>query len=652
MKKRSVRQWITLCFSVILVLSVAVTAAWNYYYTYSRSVEESRKAAECCAGIVRYSLNWWNVDVLSHTSDDEQYRSERSTMRTLCQSFDFDYLYVYTVDPEAETRRFLFCVATDDDKEAVILRERYLGAISDAPLDQWEKALVAGNRDMQMGKDFTRYGDDVTWLAPYLDNDGSLLAVIGMDHSIKLENAKVLKDFLFAVIPVVLSLTMGLLVLLILMRRRILRPIHALSESMSSFAQDSSRKPEPVVIRTQDEIGEIAAAYDKMTGDISAYVSNIEALTKERVEANVQLDIARRIQYGLVPEETKLSGDGFGLYAVTQPAKAVGGDFYDCFLRDGDTVCAVLGDVSGKGVSAAIFMAMAKTMIHEKLLLGLSPAETLNQVNDALCAQNPEGLFATAFAVVFDPKTGKVQFANAGHTPPVLIGEESRFLRPDCGIALGLFEDAGILEDSLELRPGEGLLLYTDGVTEAVGPQRSLFGEARLLEALGHFRTSADAAEESVRTVKDAVDRFTAGNEPFDDTAILALFRLAERGWKNVPVELSSFGEMKKAVFAALGETAEARKVLLVCDEMLANIVNYSDATDLAFCCEKDGDMLRIGFSDNGRPFDPTSPPDEEKEFDLLDGGGMGLGIVLATADSVKYERKGDRNVSIFCFGL
>ncbi|MBR4184555.1 MAG: hypothetical protein IKQ87_02215, partial [Clostridia bacterium] len=131
MKKRSVRQWITLCFSVILVLSVAVTAAWNYYYTYSRSVEESRKAAECCAGIVRYSLNWWNVDVLSHTSDDELYRSERSTMRTLCQSFDFDYLYVYTVDPKAETRRFLFCVATDDDKEAVILRERYLGAISD-----------------------------------------------------------------------------------------------------------------------------------------------------------------------------------------------------------------------------------------------------------------------------------------------------------------------------------------------------------------------------------------------------------------------------------------------------------------------------------------------------------------------------------------
>nr|MCR4905831.1 HAMP domain-containing protein [Clostridiales bacterium] len=329
MNKRSIRRWITLCFSVILALSVAVTAAWNYYHVYSHIIEESRNAAESCADIVRYSLDYWNIDELLCASDDEQYRNERSTIRTICQSFDFVYVYVYTIDPETEERRFLFCVAGDDGDEAVVLRERYLGAVSDEPLDKWEKALVAGDRKMQMGKVSTQFGDDVTWLVPYLGDDGSLLAVIGMDHNLEVENAKILHDFLFSVIPVVLSLTMGLLVLLILMRRRILRPIHALSESMSSFARDSSRKPEPVGIRTQDEIGEIAASYEKMTGDISAYVNNIEALTKERVETNVQLDIARRIQYGLVPEKTDLGGDGFGLCAITRPAKAVGGDFYD-----------------------------------------------------------------------------------------------------------------------------------------------------------------------------------------------------------------------------------------------------------------------------------------------------------------------------------
>ena len=653
MNNRSIRKWIRLCFTVVLILSITVTAAWNYYHTYSHIVEESRSAAECCAEIVRHSLDWWNIDILSHTEDDEQYRSERSTIRTLCQSFGFEYMYVFTIDPETEERHFLFCVARDDEKEAVVLEERYLGAVSDAPLDEWEKALVAGDRSMQMGKVSTRYGDDITWLAPYTDKDGRLLAVIGMDHDIKIEREMILKDFLFAVIPIVISLTMGLLVLLYLLRRRILRPIHALSESMSRFARDSRRKPEPTGIQSGDEIGEIAASFDKMTSDISTYVNNIEALTEERVETNVQLDIARRIQYGMVPEETALGGDGFALHAITHPAKAVGGDFYDCFQRDENTVCAVLGDVSGKGISAAIFMAMAKTMIHEKLMVGLSPADTLNQVNDALCAQNPEGLFATAFAVVFDPKTGRLCFANAGHTPPVLVGKESRFLDPDSGIALGLFEDAGILNGSLELQPGEGIILYTDGVTEAVNSRRVLFGEARLLETLGHFSGSADdAAERSVLAIKEAVDCFTEENEPSDDTAILALFRTPATVWKQIPLELSSFDELKKTVFAETGETARARRILLVCDELLTNIVNYSGASDLAYCCEKQGETLRIGFSDNGKPFDPTAQRTEEKEFDMLDSGGMGLEIVRAGADAMEYERKDGRNVLLLRFSL
>jgi len=652
MNKRSIRRWITLCFTVILILSLAVTAAWNYYHTYSHILEESRDAAESCASLVRYSLDSWDIDALMHASDDEQYRQERSTLRALSRSFDFEYLYIYTVDPETEVRHFLFCVASDDDKENVVLRERYLGAVADEPLDKWEKAMLAGERKMQMGKVSTQYGDDITWLVPYTEGDGPLLAVIGMDHSIAVENAKILKDFLFALIPVVLSLTMGLLVLLILLRRRILRPIHALSESMSRFARDSSVKPEPIGIRTQDEIGEIAASYEKMTSDIVAYVNNIEALTKERVETNVQLDVARRIQYGLVPEKTSLDGDGFTLRAMTQPAKAVGGDFYDCFHRDDNKVCAVLGDVSGKGISAAIFMAMAKTMIHEKLMAGLSPSETLNQVNDALCAQNPEGLFATAFAVVLDPVTGRMCYANAGHTPPVLIGEVSRFLHPDSGIALGLFEDAGIVDGSLDLLPGEGILLYTDGVTEAVSPERALFGEARLLEELAHFPASPDAAQESIRTVKEAVERFTEGGEPFDDTAILALFRTAGDAWKPIPVALSSFDEVKKAVFAEIGETAEARKILLACDETLTNIVSYSGASELTYCCTKEGDTLRIGFRDNGTAFDPTAPRAMETDFDMLDMGGMGIGIVRETASSMEYARRDDRNVLFLCFRL
>ena len=527
MKKESIGKRITRCFIVILLLSLASTGAWNYYHTYTQNVRESRREAERCAEIVRLSLDRAELDMeaLLSAEADERYRSERDSLRTLCRTFDLDYLYIYTVDPSAGERRFLFCVGGDDDKDAVVLRERYLGAVSDEAFDKWEQALLSGSREMQMGRVSTRYGNNVTWLSPYTDGQGRLLVVIGMDQSIRLEETKVLREFLVAVLPVVLALTTGLLVLLILMRRRILRPIHTLSERMSLFAADSSREPEPIGIRSEDEIGEIAASYEKMTGDIRAYIANIESLTRERVETNVQLDVARRIQYGLVPEETSLKGEGFALHAVTRPARAVGGDFYDCFTGDGNTVCAVLGDVSGKGISAAIFMAMAKTVIHEKLTSGFGPAETLNQVNDVFCAQNPEGLFATVFVLVFDPESGRMRYANAGHTPPVLLGSPCRLLRPDSGIALGLFEGAGIVEDELTVRPGEGILLYTDGVTEAVNLQKKFFGEARLLGALEGFSASSGTAEDAVRTVTEAVERFREENEAFDDMAVLSLLR-------------------------------------------------------------------------------------------------------------------------------
>ena len=262
-----------------------------------------------------------------------------------------------------------------------------------------------------------------------------------------------------------------------------------------------------------------------MTEDISGYVGNIEALTQEKVEVNVQLDVARRIQYGLVPKKMALTGRGYQVCAMTEPAKAVGGDFYDCFQRDEHSVYIVMGDVSGKGVTAAIFMAMIRTVIRQKLMAGLGPAEALNQTNDEICAENPENLFVTAFAAVLDPLTGVLRYANAGHNYPVLLKAVPEYLHPDEGIALGMFEIANLVEGTLSLSVGEGLLLYTDGVTEALGPNNTFFGEDRLLGAVMRALGREDPAEEVLREVSRAVFAFCDGKEPSDDMAALALFR-------------------------------------------------------------------------------------------------------------------------------
>lgn len=399
-----------------------------------------------------------------------------------------------------------------------------------------------------------------------------------------------------------------------------------------------------------------------MTEEITANIRNIEKLTKDRTQTNVQLDIARRIQSGFVPEKTTLNDSAFCISAITRPAKAVGGDFYDCFRKDDGTVCILIGDVSGKGITGAIFMAMLKATLREKLALGLSPAKAVNLTNEQLMAQNPAGLFATVFAAVLNPDTGDLLYANAGHTYPVLLGTDPILLEPDSGIALGLFDDIEIFDNTMKPEPGQGLLLYTDGLTDSLNEQRVPFGTKRLLEALKDVSTGPEhlpeapevissdsaSAENILLKVLDAIDTYSNGVEPFDDTAVLVLYMTDvpdEDDTLILPVSLSSFATIKEAVFAEAGNNPATRKALLACDEALTNIVRYSGATELSFKCQRQKDTLCIVFTDNGIPFDPTTSETGEKAFEDLDSGGMGLNLIRQTASHTRYERQDEKNI-------
>ena len=187
---------------------------------------------------------------------------------------------------------------------------------------------------------------------------------------------------------------------------------------------------------------------------------------------------------------------------------------------------AVVGDVSGKGVAAALFMAMTKTMVHEGLASGIDPAQVLNRVNDRLCASNPEGMFVTVFAFVLCPSTGEVRYANAGHLPPLAIGRDDDVRQVDAppGVLLGLFEDAGLEDGTLVLAEGEYLLAFTDGATEAVNVESKFFGDEALAQCVASSTPYRDASA-LVDVVVDAVDAFAAGHEQFDDLTVVALRR-------------------------------------------------------------------------------------------------------------------------------
>ena len=235
-----------------------------------------------------------------------------------------------------------------------------------------------------------------------------------------------------------------------------------------------------------------------------------------------ELEIARRMQLSILPRQFPVRDD-VSLASFILPAKEVGGDFYDYFVLDDGRIGVVVADVSGKGVPAAFFMAICRTLLKVSARFVDSPAATLARVNSLLCAENEEMMFVTLFYGVLDPATGRFIYATGGHNPPVLrAGNEVRMLTSQGGMALAIDEQAPIVEGELQLQPGNVLFLYTDGITEAQNPAGELFGAAALLDAIARIESDAPAEAYPDEIVK-RVQRYMDGAPQADDITCVTL---------------------------------------------------------------------------------------------------------------------------------
>ncbi len=238
-----------------------------------------------------------------------------------------------------------------------------------------------------------------------------------------------------------------------------------------------------------------------------------------------ELSVAASIQQSILPQTFPPFPDRreFEIYAQMVPARHVGGDFYDFFLIDQESIGFVIADVSGKGVPAAIFMAMSRSLLKATALTGVSPDECLQHVNRLLCQESDSGLFVTLFYGILQTRTGEVEYSLAGHSPPYLLQATGGIAAVEYkgGMVLGVIEDNEYQIGRIRLRPGDGLFLYTDGVTEARDAEQSFFSELRLEEFLQ--RTNGSSLSEMVQGVVGEVSRFSAGVPQTDDMTILAL---------------------------------------------------------------------------------------------------------------------------------
>lgn len=243
------------------------------------------------------------------------------------------------------------------------------------------------------------------------------------------------------------------------------------------------------------------------------------------MKTQAELNVARNIQHDMLPciFPAFPERNEFDIYATMDPAKEVGGDFYDFFLVDDHHLAIVISDVSGKGVPAALFMVIAKTLIKNQTQPGVPLGEVFTRVNDQLCENNGEGMFVTSFMGVLDLNTRELTFVNAGHNPPLLCrkGGGFEFLKTKPGFVLAGLENMVYKEDSIQLGAGDRIFLYTDGVTEAINSSTELYGDDRLVAALNQDVNLSP--EQLLAAVKTSMDAFTAGAEQFDDITMLAL---------------------------------------------------------------------------------------------------------------------------------
>ncbi|MCR5005765.1 MAG: serine/threonine-protein phosphatase [Clostridiales bacterium] len=311
----------------------------------------------------------------------------------------------------------------------------------------------------------------------------------------------------------------------------IVDPINRLSDAALDYiddANDSSRDEkhfDKLNIQTGDEIENLSLSMKRMEEDLGHYIENLTQVTADRERIRTELTLANRIQAAMMPHIFPPFPDRreIELYGIMDPAKEVGGDFYDFFLIDDDHLGLVIADVSGKGVPGALFMMISKIIIQSCAMLDKSPAEILTKTNEAICSNNQEEMFVTAWVGILELSTGKLIAANGGHEYPVIKYPNGEFemLKDRHGLVLGAMDGMKYHEYELDMKPGSCLFVYTDGVPEATDANEELFGYKRMLAALN---SDLDTEPESVlKRVRQGVDDFVLDAEQFDDLTMLCV---------------------------------------------------------------------------------------------------------------------------------
>ena len=402
------------------------------------------------------------------------------------------------------------------------------------------------------------------------------------------------------------------------------------------------------------------AEFSSLSDDINSTVSTLKKYIAEAAaRIDKELEYAKQIQLSALPSVFPDTED-YSVFAQMIAAKEVGGDFYDFYSFDDNTVFFLAADVSGKGIPAAMFMMTAKTIIKDLAERGLSVDEIFTLANEKLCENNESGMFVTAWIGKFDISTGKLCFANAGHNPPVIVhaNGECEYLKTRPGFVLAGMEGIKYRENEITLDKGDRIFLYTDGVTEATDINETLYGEERLQSYIDKNRNLN--AEDLLSGLKEDIDKFAGDAPQFDDITMLVFdYKKKEETAMNEKV-FTAKKETLPEVMAFTEECLESfecpmKSSMAICvavEEIFVNIASYAYPDGdgnaiLSFGFDENERLMTLVIKDNGVPFNPLerAEPDITLSADEREIGGLGIFITKKTMDTVSYAYENGENI-------
>ena len=493
--------------------------------------------------------------------------------------------------------------------------------------------------------------------------------------------------FIEAMTVLVAFLSLSLLILLI--SKSISKPISVFTSKVEILAAGNLN----VIFPQTDsciELNSLSRNLNRTVKQLRNYFSDIKRITAQNEKINSEINISHNVQMSLLPhhkEQPTMSG--IDIHACTMPAKEVGGDFYYFFNIDRDHTALVVGDVSGKGMPAAIMMAVCLSLFKAQSANTPQPDECLRKINHLLMQEaTDQGTFVTLFYALINQSTSELIYANAGHNPPLLAAKDGRvkFLDQEHGVALAVVKNAHYRAYKMKLNRGDSLLLYTDGITEAHNIKAEEFGEQRLIECLSRFNqmTTARSAQHCVQNVIARVTHFSRKCDQFDDMTLLCA--MLQEG-NDAHKQLSSSNPPQAHAEIDLDEKPNLRfqyqatmrydlqeinhaielvdtfcqdhhinneiaaDLCVIADEFISNIIRYSEAsvrnTVIKLQIVKQEDALLMIFQYHGKAFDPLPPPtlDIHQDWQQRRPGGLGIHIARQLTDRISYTHTAEHNI-------